>query len=560
MSKDVDDWIKNCRRCICRKTPTNQRAPLIGIETTQPLELVSMDFLDLEPCKGGKHNVLVVTDHFTRYAQAYVTNNMTAKVTAKAFFDNFIVHYGIPQRIHSDQGANFDGNLIKELCLLTGMKKSRTTPYHPMGNGMCERFNRTLCDMLGTLSPDQKSDWKSHIGPLVHAYNCTRHESTGQSPFFLMFGREPRLPLDLAFGLELGLTQSLAEYTRLLRERLKKSYELAVASAKTSRERQKKGYDIRVRGATPQTGDRVLVKILAFDGKHKLSDKWEEDPYIILQQPNQDVPVFVVQKENGEGRQRTLHRNLLLPIGALHDPGEIEISHEPEPISSRPVPRPRRSKPQPKPETLPDEDISQEDIIVEIHTPNRDAAAAGIPTDTNQEVPADVDTATQASGDDHEAEAAVENISGDDGHIPGEGETEVNPTDDEVDEDAGATTPDLHEDDVIPSAEDETKDDDTVLDQVPSAEAEHVDEMDVTGDAVPDTDGADVVPRRSTRERHPPSWMHSGQYALSQAAVEPDWMVRVRYLEHLTSAGTLEQTTPDITKAFISILTRQNSE
>ncbi|XP_046355735.2 uncharacterized protein LOC124134739 [Haliotis rufescens] len=365
MSKDVDDWIKNCRRCICRKTPTNQRAPLIRIETTQPLELVSMDFLDLEPCKGGKHNVLVVTDHFTRYAQEYVTSYMAAKATAKAFFDIFVVHYVIPQWIHSDQGAYFDGNLIKELCLLTGMKKSRTTPYHPMGNGMSQ---------------------------------------------------------------------------------------------------------------------------------------------------------------------------------------------------PKPVPRPRWSKPQPKPETLLDEDISQEDIIVEIHTPNRDGAAAGIPTDTNQDVPADVDTATQASGDDHEAEAAVENVSGDDSHIPGVGETEVNPTDDEVDEDAGATTPDLYEDDVIPEAEAETKDDDTVLDQVPSAEAEHVDEMGVTGDAVIDTDGADVVPRRSTRERHPQSWVRSGQYALSHAAVEPDWMVRVRYLEHLTSAGTLEQTTPDITKAFISILTRQNSE
>jgi transposase InsO family protein len=92
-------------------------------------------------------------------------------------------------------------NLIKELYELTGIHQSRTTPYHPMGNGQCERFNRTLLEMLGSLEPDQKKDWKSYIAPLVHAYNCTRHESTSYSPFFQMFNCHPRLPVDLAFGI-----------------------------------------------------------------------------------------------------------------------------------------------------------------------------------------------------------------------------------------------------------------------------------------------------------------------------------------------------------------------
>ena len=204
------------------------------------------------------------------------------------------------------------------LCLVIGCEKSRTTPYHPMGNGMCEHFNRTLLDLLGTLQPDQKKDRKSHVGPLVHAYNCTHHESTGFTPFALMFGRDPRLPVDLTFGLDSTDTDnvSLTKYVENLRSRLKASFELANAAADKARVKQKRHYDQKVRGAGIEVGDRVLVKIVAFDGKHKLSDKWEEAVYHVLDQPNTDIPVFVVQREDTTGKKRTLHRNLLLPLGS----------------------------------------------------------------------------------------------------------------------------------------------------------------------------------------------------------------------------------------------------
>ena len=150
-----------------------QKAPLKNIMATHPLELVHLNYLCLEPGKGLEENVLVVTDHFTRYAQAYVTKTQTAQMTAKTLWDKFIVHYGLPKNILMDQGQNFKSQLVADLCELMGTWKVQTSPYHLQTNGQCERFNSTLINMLGTLPKEKKSEWKNHIGMLVHAYNCT---------------------------------------------------------------------------------------------------------------------------------------------------------------------------------------------------------------------------------------------------------------------------------------------------------------------------------------------------------------------------------------------------
>lgn len=326
MTADVQEWVRSCLRCIQRKSHPNARAPLVNIVTTQPLELVCMDYLTLETSKGGYQNILVITDHFTKLATAIPTRNQTARTTADALFNNFIVFYGLPQRLHSDQGANFESQIIQELCKLTGIQKSRTTPYHPMGNGIVERFNRTLLNMLGTLEPAAKLDWKSAVAPLVHAYNCTRHDSTHFSPYELMFGRKPRLAIDAVFGL-VGDDEPQQQYTEhmdKLRERLTQAYDLASKTSSAAQVKQKLYYDKKLRGAIVQKGDRILVKIVAFDGKHKISDRWEPDIYVVHEQPNQEVPVYIVGREDGEGASRTLHRNLLLPISTL--PIDLESS------------------------------------------------------------------------------------------------------------------------------------------------------------------------------------------------------------------------------------------
>jgi transposase InsO family protein len=319
LTRAVADHVSHCGRCIRRKTLPNQRAPMCSITTSQPMEMVSVDFLSLEESKGGVGNILVVTDHFTRYAQAYPTKNQTAYTTAKVLYDNFFVHYGFPAKIHSDQGRNFESDTISELCKLAGIAKSRTTPYHPMGNGQCERFNRTLLNMLGTLEPYQKVDWKKYVAPLVHAYNCTKHETTGFSPFYLMFMRHPRLPVDILFGTgeEQEDPKYYKEFVSSLRKRMQYAYNVASTSIEGAQRHQKKGYDMKSRGAVIEVGDRVLVRNVQLRGKHKIADRWTQDVYIVRKQPNPNIPVFEVKREDGQGPIRTLHRNLLLPVTSV---------------------------------------------------------------------------------------------------------------------------------------------------------------------------------------------------------------------------------------------------
>ena len=124
-----------------------------------------------------------------------------AHIMVKTLWDKFIVHYGLPEKNLTDQGQSFESQLVADLCELMGVWKIQTSPYHPQTNGQCERFNSTLINMLGTLPKKKKSEWKNHIGTLVHAYNCTQNSVMGFSPYYLMFGRHPCLPVDVALGL-----------------------------------------------------------------------------------------------------------------------------------------------------------------------------------------------------------------------------------------------------------------------------------------------------------------------------------------------------------------------
>ncbi|KAJ8023271.1 hypothetical protein HOLleu_35637 [Holothuria leucospilota] len=229
MTSQICEWIRHCSRCVARKTLPSVAAPMGNIKTTAPMELVCIDFLSLEPDRSGANSILVITDHYTRYAQAYATRNQTAFTVAKILWDNYFKHYGLPQKLHSDRGANFESKLIAELTKMLGVRKTHTTPYHPQGDPQPERFNRTLLDMLGTLEQDEKPNWSKHLSAMVHAYNSTINSATGYSPYYLLFGREARLAVDSKYGVSPDRYSHREHYKYVsdLKSSLQKAYQLA---------------------------------------------------------------------------------------------------------------------------------------------------------------------------------------------------------------------------------------------------------------------------------------------------------------------------------------------
>ncbi|XP_075443550.1 uncharacterized protein LOC142487700 [Ascaphus truei] len=223
--------------------------------------------------------------------------------------------------VHSDQGRDFESTLIRELLKMLNIAKSRTTPYHPEGDALPKRFNRTLLDMLGTLKGMQKTEWSRHVETLVHAYNCTRHESTGFSPYFLMFGREARLPVDVRLRVSTDgiFNTTHFKYVQRLKDSLQQAYQQAEKSTAKLNAGNKRRYDNKVKYRELRPGDAVLLRNLGIPGKHKLADRWRDGVYEVeSQMPG--LPVYRIR--DTDGRVKVWHRNHLLPIPQVGDEEE----------------------------------------------------------------------------------------------------------------------------------------------------------------------------------------------------------------------------------------------
>ena len=228
MNDDVRQWVESCERCTLSKAPLPLvRPPVTNLLADRPLDIVAKDFTILEKSSDGRENVLVMSDVFTKFTVAVPTKGQKAVTVAKILVKEWFFKFGIPNRIHSDQGRNFEGTVVKELCSIYGIKKSRTTPYHPGGNGQVERFNRTMHNLLQSLPPEQKRKWLEYLLELVYVYNATPHSSTGLSPYYMLFGREPTLPLDHLLGQPSLTVQGQENWVLSHRKRLEEAINLA---------------------------------------------------------------------------------------------------------------------------------------------------------------------------------------------------------------------------------------------------------------------------------------------------------------------------------------------
>jgi hypothetical protein len=275
-----------------------------------------MDFTLLEPASDGRENVMVITDVFSKFTVAIPTRDQTAATTARTLVMSWFMHYGVPQRIHSDQGQNFESELVGELCKIYNLKKSRTTPYHPQGNGQCERFNRTLHELLRTLTPEQKQKWPQHLPELLFTYNSTIHASTGFTPFYLMMGRHPKLPIDMLFDFEdeeqyAGHFQYVTEHLEKMKvayrkagERLQKE---AVSREEAHQVRPKQSQEPLDKGTKVLTRNRV-------QGRNKIQDKWNSSPYVIVKCLDPERHVYLIEPLDKSGPRRVENRSNLQPF------------------------------------------------------------------------------------------------------------------------------------------------------------------------------------------------------------------------------------------------------
>ena len=292
--------IQNCG--CCKQFEAKCQIPeMEPILCTQPMELVHIDYVGMEVTVATQEkpvvkNVLVVVDHFTQYIQAFVTNNHTAHTTARVLYNNFFSVFRFPQKLMLDQGTEFTGDMIAAMCKLLGIEKIRTKPYHPQTNGSAERVHQTLQRMIGKLDPEKHRKWPEHIGSVLIAYNATQSQVTSYSPYFLMFGWRPWLPVDLLFPTvnKREWTRTIDEYVKAFYERLTECLQLAQESTSKEAKRQKRLYNRKVGAMELRPGDHVLVRLDAFRGQcRKLKNRWGDDIHTMI---NRKAMVFPCMK------------------------------------------------------------------------------------------------------------------------------------------------------------------------------------------------------------------------------------------------------------------------
>ena len=316
--KDVEQWCSRCQLCTSRKSPIKACAPMqLVSDMSRPLQRIAMDIVGPFPeTRRGNRYILVIGDYFTKWKEAFPIKDMEAATVARYLVNEVICRLGVPDTIHTDQGKNFDSKLIKEVCQLLGVTKTRTTPYHPQSDGLVERFNRTLLNMLSIAVEEDELSWDLHLPTLLLAYRTSIHETTGVTPFELMFGREPRVPVDVMFPSPdhsvIGSSSSPKKYADVLRASLSKSYERVRLYSKKKQQHQKQFYDRGARGSPYQVGDIVSLHdpVVKKGHSRKFHRPWK-GPFKVVKLLGSTT--YRIQDCKNSGKRKVVHFNRLKP-------------------------------------------------------------------------------------------------------------------------------------------------------------------------------------------------------------------------------------------------------
>ena len=288
-SQDVRNVLGMCERCVCfhRGNPPRQ-GPLQISNVGEPFEKISLDITGPHPVsKNGNRYILSVVDHFTKFAKGYAIRSHEAPTIAKVLCNQYFSTFGLPKSILTDNGKDFESNLMKELCKALEIDKLRTTFYKPSTNSACERWHRTLNSILAKSVEKSQRDWCEKLPDVVAAYNASPHTSTGYSPNFLVFGRENRAPLDLVLGIPRSEEEyfgSIDPWVYRQQKIQQEAYALARENLQTHAERTKDYYDVKVKPAQFKVGQWVYLYTPR--RKLNLSPKWQslfDGPYLIVQ-------------------------------------------------------------------------------------------------------------------------------------------------------------------------------------------------------------------------------------------------------------------------------------
>ena len=249
------------------------------------MERVHMDILGPLPVtKTESKYLLMVIDQYTKWLECFPIATQTAEVVARTLVDHFFSRFGCPIELHTDQGKNMDGNLVRQLCELLQIAKTRTTPYHPSSNGQVERYNRTILQTIRCFIKSKQHNWDLFLQQLVGAVRATRNSQTGFSANMMMLGREVFQPIDVILGTSNWNAdrKEVPQYIKDLVENLNRVHDIARDNLKASQERQKGIYDLKYNQNVYNVGDVVykLNQATKVGQSAKLKSPWK-GPYLI---------------------------------------------------------------------------------------------------------------------------------------------------------------------------------------------------------------------------------------------------------------------------------------